>query len=212
MKRALIVAICLLATACAPRYNDFFPYHDNGTKKPSFTLLPVYNETTNPLVEDFPYELSKAVRNRLRRPGKMYSPPISEMQRTLGDMSVKELGSTSDMKLFSRFKGTDFVVLIETVDCEVVPYKRGRVSQLYSADIDLQTAKILMIAMRLEIIDMQGPEPKVARMELVESNHMISEETLENAAKGKKSALELIRSRVAHDLAQKIEQTVCVKK
>lgn len=212
MKRALILAICLLATACAPRYTDFFPYHDKGTKKPSFMLLPVYNETTDPLVQDFPYELSKAVRNRLKRPGKTYSPPISEMQRELGSMSVKELATTKDLKLFSRFKGTDFVVVIETVNCEVVPYKRGLIAPLYSADIDLQTAKILMLGMRLEIVDVQGPEPKIARMELVQSNHMVSEDTLERAANGNKHALELIRSRLAHDLAQKIEQTVCVNK
>lgn len=213
MKRVVFVLLCLAATACASRYADFFPYFDNGTKKPSFTMLPIYNETTSPLANDFPTDLSKAVRNRLKRTGKTYSPPISQMQRELGSMSIKELGSTSDLKKFSRFKGTDFVVLMETVDCSVVPYSRGAIKPLYSSsELDPQSAKVLMIAVRLEIINMKGLEPKVARMELVKSNHMVSQDTLERAEKGSKTALETIRSRLAIDLAQKIEETVCVKK
>lgn len=212
MKKALILALCLVATACAPRYADFFPYFDNGTKKPSFTMLPIYNDTSSPYAKDFPTELSKAVRNRLKRTGKTYSPPVSQMQRELGSMSVKELGDTTDLKKFSRFKGTDFVVLMETVDCTVVPYTRGAIKPLYPADIDQQTAKVLMIGVRLEIINMKGSEPKVSRMELVKSNHMVSDDILERAEKGNKAALEIIRSRLAYDLAQKIEETVCVKK
>lgn len=212
MYRAWIFVICLLVTACAPRYADFFPYYDNGTKKPSFTLLPVFNETTNPLVSDFPQELSKAVRNRLKRAGKTYSPPIGQMQRELGSMSLKELADAKDLKVFSRFKGSDFVVLIETVDCTVVPYQRGAVKPIYLANVDHQTAKVLMIAVRLEIINMKGKEPKVARMELVKSNHMISAEDFEKAESGDKNALEMIRSRLARDLVNKIEETVCIKK
>jgi hypothetical protein len=49
-------------------------------------------------------------------------------------------------------------------------------------------------------------------MELIKSNHMVSNSTLERAEKGDARALELVRSRLAYDLAQKIEETVCVKK
>ncbi len=211
-KKLVAFMLMLVATACAPRYADFFPYFDNGMKKPSFTMLPVYNETTNPLVSNFPVDLSKAIRNRLKRHGKTYSPPIAQMQKELAGASVKELGTTSDLKQFLRFKGTDFVVLIETVDCHVVPYKRGTIKPLYIANIDLNTAKVLMLGMRLEIINLKGGEPKVARMEVIKSNHMISENELERAEKGDTRALEMIRSRLSHDIAQKIEETVCVKK
>ena len=217
MKRSIFSTVCvaiiaLAATACAPRYADFFPYYDNGTKKPSFTMLPVYNETTNPLVSNFPVELSKAVRNRLKRTGKTFSPPVSQMMKELGSMTVKELSNSSDLKVFSRFKGTDFVVLIETVECNVVPYTRGTIKPIYVADIDHTTAKVLMLSMRLEIVNMKGQEPKVARMELIKSNHMVSQTTLDRAEAGDPAALEMIRSRLAFDLAKKIEETVCVKK
>ncbi len=212
MYKALLIAVMCAVSACQSRYADFFPYHDNGTKKPSFTLLPVVDDTHNPLLKGFSEELTKAVRNRLKRTGKTYSPPIAEMRRDLGSASAKELADTKDLKMFSRFKGSDFVVVLDTVDCQVVPYKRGTIKPLYPADIDHDTAKVLMIAMRLEIVDLKGKEPRIARMELVKSNHMITDEVLEQAEKGNMQALELVRSRLARDLANKIEETVCIKK
>lgn len=207
MKRAIIMLVCLMATACSPRYADFFPYHDNGTKKPSFTMLPVVNETNNPLVSDFPLELSKAVRNRLKRTGKTYSPPIAQMQKELEGTTVQELVRSKNLKNFSRFKGSDFVVLIETIDCNVVPYQRGAIKPLYVADIEQTAAKVLMLAVRLEIVNLKGVEPKIARMEVIKSNHMVSDNDLKD-----KKSLEMIRSRLAKDIAEKIEETVCVKK
>jgi hypothetical protein len=211
MFRLLALSLCLLTAACTNRFADFFPYYNNGIKKPSFTMLPVFNETDSIYVENFPKELSKAIRNRLKRTGKTYSPPVSVMQQELGSASLKGLFDASDLKAFDRFKGTDFVVLIETAETNVVPYKRGTVHPLYIADIPLDDAKVLMIDMRLKIVNMKGKEPKIARMERVLSNHMVTPSALERAAKGDASALEVVRSRIATDLSKKIEETLCVK-
>lgn len=214
MYKTLLALLCLVLSACQNRYADFFPYHDNGTKKPSFTLLPVVNDTNSPLLggAGFSEELTKAVRNRLKRTGKTYSPPVAEVKRELSGVSVKELADSKDLKKFSRFKGSDFVVVLDTVSCEVLPYKRGAFKPLYAADIDYETAKVLSIAMRLEIIDLKGKEPKIARMERVVSNHMVTPESIRRAESGDSDALELVRSRLARDLAIKIEETVCIKK
>jgi hypothetical protein len=160
-----------------------------------------------------PDDLSKAVRNRLKRAGKVYIPPIAQMQNELRHVSVRDLATTSDIKLFNRFKGTDFVVLMDLVECQLLPYKRGAFKPLYiSAEVDEATAKVLQIGVRLKIINIEGKEPKVARMELVRSNHMLSHELAEKAASGNKEALEMVRSRLSRDLFDKIEETVCVKK
>src|SRR5262249_19659842 len=161
-------------------------YHDNGTKKPSFVLLPTYNETSNPetsnletcslLGQNFPEELTKAVRNRLKRTGKTYSPPLAKVQKEVAGVNFKELAQAKDLKVFSRFQDTDFVVLMGVVECAILPYKRGSIKPIYSANIDPLHAKVLMIAIRLEIVDMSANVPKLARIELVKSNHMISED------------------------------------
>jgi hypothetical protein len=152
------------------------------------------------------------VRNRLKRTGKLYSPPISQTQKELGAATVKELGNTSDLKLFNRFRGSDFVVVIETVESQVVPYKRGAFKPIYLANIQEEEAKVLQLAMRLKIVNIKGKEPKLARMELIRSNHMLSAQDLAKAEKGDLAVLEMVRSRLARDLAHKIEETVCVKK
>ena len=212
MYMALIVALSVLVAACAPRYADFFPYYDNGTKKPSVTLLPVYDEVHSPLFDDFADQMTKAVRNRIKRPGKIYCPPQAQVDKELRDVSLKELAATRDLNLFTRFRGTDFVVMMDVADIHVAPYKRGAFKPLYISAINENDAKVLHVAIRLKIVNLKGKEPKVARMEQVVSNHMISPEQLERAQKGDKEVLEMIRSRLARDLSQKIEETVCVKK
>lgn len=212
MYAVVLTLICVVATACAPRYADFFPYHDNGTKKPSLSLVGVCDVSNSPIVKNFPAELSKAVRNRLKRNGKLFCPPVSQTFKEMGSATMRELSETSDLKLFNRFRGTDYVAVIETVEAQVLPYKRGAFKPLYLAAIDEQTAKVLSIAMRLRIINLKGNEPKVARMELVQSNHMMTSEDITLAEKGDHNTLEMVRSRLARDLAQKIEETVCVKK
>lgn len=212
MKAFLIALICIVSSACTARYADFFPYNDNGTKKPSLTLLPVYNEADSPLLHNFPNELSKGVRNRLKRTGKIYCPPMSQTQKEQGAATVRELNTTADLRLFNRFRSTDFVVCMEIVECKVLPYKRGAFKPIYLAEIDEEDAKVLAIAMRLKIVNLKGSEPKIARMELIKSHHMMTSEEIKKAEKSDKDTLELVRSRLARDLAQKIEETVCVKK
>ena len=42
MYAIIIALIVYLFCGCGPRYSDFYPYHDNGTKKPSLVLLLSY--------------------------------------------------------------------------------------------------------------------------------------------------------------------------
>jgi hypothetical protein len=212
MYAIFLAAIVCLFCGCSPRYSDFYPYHDNGTKKPSLTLLPLLDETNNPLAAELPVMLTKAVRNRIKRQGKMYIPPPDKMQKVLKTVSIKELAETHNLKQFSAFQGTDFVVVMELSECQVVPYKRGTIKPLYIANIDERSAKVLMLAVRLKIVQISGKEPKIVRQELVRSNHMVTDEQMAHASKGYPEALEMVRSRLSRDIAQKIEETICVKK
>ncbi len=205
MKRGLLVLLCLIFAACSARYADFFPYHDNGTKKPFVTLLAVCDDSEQPKPDSFCPQLSKQVRNRLKRHGKVYCPPDELAQKILSQYSLSDLAHTSDLELFTKFKGSDYVCLIDLIRYETVPYKRNTISPLYLTNIPDQDARVLMIAARLNIVDISGSVPKFVRQEVVESNHMISSDPRE-------VNLDMIRSRFARDLEEKIEQTVCVKK
>jgi hypothetical protein len=205
---ALLIA---LFSGCSPRYSDFYPYYDNGTKKPSLTLLPMIDEAKNPLAANLAPQLSKAVRNRIKRVGKMYIPPPEKMQNALRVVSLKELAATHNLKQFLAFQGSDFVVVTELSEFQVVPYKRGQIKPLYIQNLDPREAKVLMMAVRLKIIQLSGKEPRVVRQELVRSNHMLSLQQVASLSKGDEDTIDMVRSRLSRDLAEKIEETICVR-
>ncbi len=209
----LLLCVPLFFCGCRTRYSDFFPYYDNGTKKPSIALLPVYDgldvqekktlETLFP--GNFPDTLTNSVRNRLKREGKIYIPPKGAIQKMLNSISEKSLASDRELTLYKRIQGTDYVCLMELASIQVMPYKRGAIKPLYLADIREEDARVLAIAVRVKIVDIRGSTAKMVRQELVQSNHMIVKEL-------PKQQLSLVSARLGRDLAQKIEETLCLKK
>lgn len=207
MNLLALALLCIAFGGCSPRYADFFPYYDNGTKKPFLTLLPAYNSV--PGEDAFTEQLGKQIRNRLKRRGKIYCPPLELADRVLTTVSLNELAHTSNLALFQKFQGSDYVCLIELTEYKTVPYKRNTITPLYIASLPDDAAKVLMIAARLNIVDIRGPVPKFVRQEIVQSNHMVP---FDFPLDSNGVNLNMVRSRFARDLEQKIEQTVCVKK
>jgi hypothetical protein len=115
------------------------------------------------------------------------------------------LADDTSLKLFKKFQGSDYVCLMELVSVTNNPYKRGAFTPLYSAQIPLEEARVLSIAVRMKIIDIRPKTPKIVRQELVESNHMVVMPLSPNAR-------ELVQSRLSRDLAHKIEDTLCLRK
>lgn len=212
MYAILFTLLICLFSGCSPRYSDFYPYYDNGTKKPSLVLLPLTTDVQSPLANDMQDMLTRSVQNRIKRDGKMYIPPQDKMQKVLKTITLKDLADSHDPKRFLAFQGVDFVVSMELSDCQVLPYKRGAFKPIYIADIKERDAKVLVLAVRLKIVQLSGKEPKIVRQELVKSNHMVTQEQINKALKGDAQAIEMMRSRLARDLAHKIEETICIKK
>lgn len=200
-----LFVVAFLLSACTQRYADFFPYHDNGTKKPFVTLLPTYNANQSKGSEEISQSLTKQVRNRLKRNGKIFCPPEELANKVLQTIPIEELVRANEMELFKKFPNTDYICTIELAEYKIVPYKRNKISPLYLADLPADAADVLMLAARLNIVDIRSSVPKFVRQEIVQSNHMIAKNPeIQN--------ISMIRSRLARDLAEKIEKAVCVKK
>lgn len=205
MQFILLLIVSFFVGGCSARYADFFPYHDNGTKKPFVTLLPTYNASQVEGSEEIARPLTKQIRNRLKRKGKVYCPPEELALRTLRSVSLEELAHTKEIELFKKFTGTDYVCLMELAEYKITQYKRNMFNPLYIASIPEESADVLMLAVRVHIVDVRDSPAKYVRQELVQSNHMIPRDFAE-------ANIDMVRSRLARDIAEKIEQTVCVKK
>ena len=202
---ALLTLCAFFLGGCAPRYTDFFPYHDNGTKKPFVSLLPMYDTVESKASDMFSKELISQVRNELMSDGTVYCLPVALDVRVLDATPLDELVHTTDLGLFKRFQKTDFVVVTELLEYKIVPYKRQTTTPLYVADIPDEAAKVIKIAVRLNIIDNRPNSPKHVRQEIIRSNHMVpKDESKVNYA--------MVHSRLSRDLKEKIEITVSIKK
>jgi len=195
----------LFVASCAPRYADFFPYYDNGTKKPFVSLLPVYNSLGTAQTEAFAQNLSKQIRRKLKTTGKVYCPPESIDARVLESVPLSELVQTASLDVFKRFQGSDYVTTMDLIEYQIVPYKRQTITPLYIANLADDQAQVLKIALRFSIIDIRGQVPKYARQEIVHSNHMIPLDA-------NQANFDMVRSRLARDMEEKIERTVCTLK
>jgi hypothetical protein len=214
------LVFCFFAS-CTSRYSDFFPYYDNGTKKPSLVLLPMISDPKSlqgkdPLLDGkicadeqdaakFCENVSKSVRNRLKRKGTTYVPPDEKIKKVLQKVSVEALSDDTSLSLFKKFQGCDYVCLMELVDVTNNPYKRGAFTPLYFAQIPIEEARVLSIAVRMKIVDIRPQTPKIVRQELIQSNHMVLLPLEPNAR-------DLVQSRLSRDLALKIEDTLCSRK
>jgi hypothetical protein len=217
----VLLGLMVLFTGCTSRYSDFFPYYDNGTKKPSIVLLPVAIDSKSlkdkdPFVDSkilrdpetcsrFCETLTKSIRNRVKRKGTIYAPPEVQMKKILQNVSLDALSEDTSLALFKKFQGSDYVCLMELVDISLLPYKRGAFTPLYFAQIDPQEAKVLSLAVRMKIVDIRPTIPKIVRQELIQSNHMVLAPVSTNDK-------ERIQSRLSRDMAKKVEDLLCLKK
>jgi hypothetical protein len=207
---AIILLLCCALFGCSPQYSDFFPYTDRGIKKPSLTLLPIYDSTDGSAGSNFSTELYQSTYNRIRGKGVLFIPPQQNMKRILATMQGQNLFASSDLSVLKRFSGTDYVCLMEVLDYRVAPYKRGTIKPLYIADLPEEHACVLSIEVKLKIVDMRSNVPKIVRQEVVESNHMISTTAFDEDSNAHASSLEQVQSRLARDLTDKIEETLCL--
>jgi hypothetical protein len=176
------------------------------------------NDCSQKLPWDVPQELTKDIRTYLMQDGRLFLPPMGQVQKTLAVSDAKELGSSRDLMPFLNFQPAHFVVLLQLVEYKQVPYERGKIKPLYIANLSPDKAMVLMIKLRLKVVDIRGNEPKLIRQEIFESNHVIAKNAmiesrgLFGTPSFGASPIGMVNARVVRDVSTKIESITCLQK
>jgi len=212
--------MCL--TACATRYSDFFPCHDDGTLKPSVCLLPVIDRSDSHLPWDMASQFSEKIRTQLMYDGRLFIPPKDVIERQLSSTGYSNdavnLATTVDLKPFLKFQPEHFVIVMELVEHRTVPYIRGKIKPIYPSNLEPDHAVVLLIKLRIRVVDIRGGEPRIVRQELIESNHVIDKTAIADAVAqyGTKTfgttQLAIAHARLCQDIVAKIEQLTCFRR
>lgn len=165
MKQLLLAfCLCVTATACGPRYADYYPYHEDGRVKPSVVMLPIQDKSDSGLKWNLSDELNQNMTYRLLDSGNLYV--------LQGNVSADTDCFSRDLNFAKQGNKADFVVAMELIEHRTEPYERGKITPLYLIH-NRECDSVLLMKMRVRIIDTRSQQPVVVLQEIHQSNHML---------------------------------------
>lgn len=162
----------LMSTACAPRYVDYFPYHDDGCAKPKVAIMPILDSCSVQLPWDVKEELSQSIFYSLMENGQLYVLEKEELGDVACQRSCEDVFS-QDYSYVSDFDCADFIVAMELIDHSMHscnpngPKSKGETPQSFQPGNNLLT-----MAVRVKVIDVRRREPKVVLYEIIKCDYM----------------------------------------
>ena len=159
----VLLSLCILCGCSAPRYGDFFLYHDNGVPKPKVVVLPVssFNPQDQPIAEYF----QSAVRQHVLESGGLFCYTEEEVN---GPLKTCEKQSLQDFQSFAMaFQPADFVVGVELVQDNIVTGVGG-ISPFYQKPVVEH-----VVVLRIQIMDIRQSCKKLILFELIEQKECI---------------------------------------
>lgn len=170
MRFLYLLLLCVGFVGCCPTYVDFFPCHDDGSRKPTIGLLPAIDRSGGSLCWSLADEITGGIRNTLCCDGQVFIPSPEQMQYIVEKMPETDfLGK--DLSFARKFAHQDFIAIIEIMEHREIPYQRG-MGPLYPNNCQAFN-NVLFIKVRLKIIDLRNQCPRVAFQEIIEGFHKI---------------------------------------
>lgn len=160
------VLVSLLFVSCAERHfsPNEFRYHDTGAAKPKVAIVPVITAKVKQMSWNLSDELTELISDKFLETKQFYvTKDFSVLGKHLSDLSEINPLIEDVRWLYENASTSEFVVFIELVEHELHPKKSKIPPQGYTLDM----------ALRVHVIDIRGPNPKVILQELVQESFNI---------------------------------------
>lgn len=170
---ALMTLILMVAaSSCGgPKYVDYFPYHDDGTPKPRVALLPVIDHSNSGLSWSVSEALTESIYYDLMDQGELYVLTPAEVGPVWTSRDNIDFFGT-DLCFVRDFCNTDFIVAMELIEHSTVP--------CHMTDAPTSTSEchpynsMVSLRMRVRVIDIRRPQPRVVLYEIVKSSFIVT--------------------------------------
>lgn len=172
-----IVTLCfslLALVGCnrAPQQQqEYFPYTDAGVLKPRVAIASVTDTSGRKVSWDVAEEIVHGIRYFLHKDGEIFVVPQAEVYSNmalLGDVDLFGM-NLSPWKSFCK---ADYVVLIDIFESNEVPLEKDKFYPLFPTSGN-HSGNVLAMKLRLKVIDVSAPQPKLVLFEVLESNHQL---------------------------------------
>lgn len=159
MKSIFLLLTLCFASACGPRYVDFFPYYDNGVPKPQVVLLPLKAPADCPV--GFTDAFLSEMRYQFMDHGDIYLFSDAEIEGGLAKLPACDLYGR-DVAWSQAFCPADYVVVMETLEHRPYRYPKG-------CTLSYVLIKLRLKVIDLRVIDLRHGCPRVIANELIET-------------------------------------------
>jgi hypothetical protein len=170
--RAIATALWALGagigmTGCEHRYNEFTAYHDDGRAKPVVAMLAIRDRSGDQVGWDLSRELGSEIRNKLLEMGHLY------VVREESSAATQAHYFGPDLNWAKAYAPSEFVVAMELVEHkrELVDGSQPVRTALDASESSLAGYRINQ-RVRVRVIDLRGPEPRLAYQEMISQRHM----------------------------------------
>ncbi len=197
-----IALLALIFSSCAERHfgSNQFRYHDNGAPKPRVAIVPVITNKAGKLPWNLSDELTEIISERFLETKQFFlTKDFSVLGKHLIDLSEINPLLEDIRWLYENASTSEFIVFIELVEHTLTPKPSRIPPQPY----------FLNMALRVHVIDIRGPEPKVILQELVQDSFNISIKIDYNVDTLSKTAFFLSPIGIAHtQMVKKISKQI----
>lgn len=210
----LFFALTLFA-ACGPYYVDYFPYHNNGCRKPTVVLLPFRDCSSISLTWDITEELTEELHARAISNGTLYVIPHSDLKNNSKELNRIDFFD-NDLSYAQGYSKGDFLVAIELIEHQWVPYVPGKIFPLYPLKQGTCNS-VLSLKTRIKVIDIRNNKQSVIALEVINSNHMFAmrEECIDykefqwKSEAYTRTPFAIAHKRLIKDLVNRLEYVIC---
>ena len=199
--------LALFAAGCCSRCKDETStrYHEDGRAKP-VAAMPAMIDTTS---FDVPWSLSDELTSSIAR---MIANGGQIFIQSQDDFAIASYPFSGDLSWMKReFQNQEFGVFLELAEHELVPSSKNS---------NLENSNLLNMGIRIRVIDLRGPQPKIVLQEMVRESYYIPKTLLPvdyqiiawGTEEYKKSPLGTAHSQIAQEVAARISEYILLAK
>lgn len=210
MSRLFLLLPLLLLSACCQNNNCQPPVLCQRCR-PQTALVPVVNGVDCPVQWDLSREMTNEVVDSMIDRSTLSITPLAHYRSAIDQISGADLFG-KDLSFANHFANNDFLVLMELVKHDTVPYSKERFPHI-TIHRPAECHAVLALGMRLRVLDLRSEEPRIVLQELVECDQLITNRaakidysTLSCESKGyQETPMALAHHLLAEEIAEKVE-------
>jgi hypothetical protein len=210
MRYTSAILLGLLAASCQHSNGEISRYHEDGRAKPIVAVASMIDTSSYDAAWSLSEEFTTMIANQLAKSGQIFVKtredyPFAENPFSSGDLSWMK----------REFYDQEFVVFLELVEHESVPAAKHKKAPS-SSDISSN----LNMAVRLRVIDLRAPHPKVVLQEMVRDSYFVPKTLLPvdytkvswGTEDYRKTPMGIAHAQVVQEVSQRINDYILLAK